>query len=79
MDRAAATEKLNEIFRGIFGRPDLSLTDQTTAKDVPGWDSLNHINIIVATEKGFSIKFTTKEIQNLANVGEFLDLIQSKL
>ena len=50
-------EKLVGVLRSIFGRPELSINDQTTAKDVPGWDSLNHINIIIATEKSFACDF----------------------
>ena len=59
------------------------ITDATTAKDVEQWDSLTHINLMVATEKRFKIKFATAEISKLKedgqNVGSFLALIGKKL
>jgi len=70
---------LNEIFCEVFDDDSLRITDAMTAKEVEEWDSLNHINLIVAVERGFRIKFTVKEVSNLANVGEFIALIRSKL
>ncbi|HNO26340.1 MAG TPA: acyl carrier protein [Leptospiraceae bacterium] len=67
------------MFAKIFRNPKIELFDAMTAKDVKGWDSLNHINLILATEKLFKIKFTTKEIQTLPNVGSFIELIEKKL
>ncbi len=71
--------RLNEIFHDVFDDESIQVTDAMTAKDVEEWDSLNHINLIVAVERSFRIKFTTKEVSNLANVGEFIALIASKL
>ncbi|MBP7284592.1 MAG: acyl carrier protein [Leptospiraceae bacterium] len=79
MTRETIIEELTQIFRDLFDNDKITLFDEMTAKDVKGWDSLNHINLIVATEKKFKIKFTTKEIQNLPNVGKYLDLVQKKL
>ena len=50
-----------------------------TAADIDDWDSLSHINLIVAVEKAFKVKFTTAQVQGLANVGEFAALVASKL
>jgi acyl carrier protein len=69
---------LNDIFRDIFDDPSLSLTSEMSAKDVPEWDSFNHINIIVAAEQRFGVKFRTAEIEALRTVGEFADLIARK-
>jgi acyl carrier protein len=79
MTREEVQAQLTEIFRKVFKKPDLVLSDELTAKDVKGWDSLNHINLIVATEKSFKIKFTTKEIQGLPNVGKLIDVIHAKI
>lgn len=72
-------EQVNGIFQQVFDDDTLQIHPQMTAKDVEEWDSLNHINLIVAIERAFGVKFTTKEVSNLANVGEFLALIKSKL
>jgi acyl carrier protein len=79
MTREEVKAQLTEIFRKLFKNPELILNDELTAKDVKGWDSLNHINLIVATEKSFKIKFTTKEIQGLPNVGKLIDVIHTKI
>jgi acyl carrier protein len=72
-------EKLNVIFRNIFDDETLQIYDTMSAADVENWDSLTHINLIVAIEKGFKISMTTKEVQALSNVGELVRLVVRKL
>ena len=69
---------LTAIFRDVFDDESLALGPETTASDVENWDSLSHINLIVAIERGFKIKFTTTEVASLKNVGELVDLIRQK-
>ncbi len=71
--------KLTEIFRDIFDDDSIVLKPETTAADIEDWDSFNHINLIVATEAKFGIKFKTAEIESLKNVGHFVSIIQQKL
>jgi acyl carrier protein len=71
--------KLNAVFRDVFDDESISVTDATTAQDIDGWDSLNHVNLIVAVEKAFGIKMTTREATTLANVGELVRLVEKKL
>ena len=71
--------KLTGIFRTLFNDPELRLGDELTASDVPGWDSFNHINLVMYIEEEFAIQFTTREIAGLKNVGEFKVLIAGKL
>jgi len=79
MTDAELRERVNAIFQDVFDDDTLQIHDDMTAKDVEEWDSLNHINLIVAVERALKVKFTTKEVGNLTNVGEFLALIRSKL
>lgn len=79
MDDVQIVERMTEIFRDVFDDDSIVLRDDMTAADVEEWDSLNHINLIVAVEKSFRVKFTTQEVGNLANVGEFIALLKSKL
>jgi acyl carrier protein len=79
MDDAALRQRLNDIFCEVFDDDSIRITDEMTAQDVEEWDSLNHINLIVAVQRSFKIKFTVGEVNNLANVGEFIDLIRGKL
>jgi acyl carrier protein len=69
---------LTEVFRDVFDRPDITLNLDTTARDIPEWDSLMHIQIIVAVEKKFEVRFAPGEIESLKNVGQFLELISKK-
>ena len=71
-------QSLTTVFRDVFDNPALVLTYETTADDIEDWDSYNHINLIVAAEARFGIKFLTSELESLKNVGEFVDLIYSK-
>lgn len=71
--------KLTEIFRSLFGNPALVLDDALTAPEVPGWDSFNHINLVMYVEEGFGVRFSSREISSLSNVGDFKRLIASKI
>lgn len=78
MDRSEILKTVQEIFRDILDDEEIVLEDSTTADDVEGWDSLTHIQLIVAVEKQFKIKFTSKEILSWRNVGEMIDSIAAK-
>jgi acyl carrier protein len=77
--RSEIMEVLTAIFRDVLDDPSLVLRDETTAADVEAWDSLRHIDLIVAVERKFKIRFTTREVVALKNVRELADLIQKKL
>jgi acyl carrier protein len=79
MDNSQILQELNEIFRDVLNNPTLVVTPELTAADVKDWDSFNHINIVVATEARFGVKFRTAELEQLKNVGEFASLIEQKL
>ena len=76
-------QQIQEVFRDVFDDPSLLLNDQMTAEDVDGWDSLAHINLIVAIEKRLGVRFATAEISRLkedgANVGSLIDTVARKL
>lgn len=78
MDRSEILKQVQDIFRDILDDEEIVLEDSTTADDVEGWDSLTHIQLIVAIEKQFKIKFTSKEILSWRNIGEMLDSIAAK-
>lgn len=79
MSRENIYAQLIPIFQDIFDDDDIKIEDSTTAKDIDGWDSLNHINLVLGAEQEFGIKFKTSEVSKLQNVGEFVDLIDHKL
>jgi acyl carrier protein len=79
MEESAIYQKLTGIFRDVFDDETLVLRPDMTAEDVEDWDSANHINIVVATEAAFGIKFKSAEIEELKNVGEFVAMIEQKL
>ena len=79
MEPAEIIKQLDEIFLDVIDNEDIKLTTETTAADVDGWDSLSHIQLVVAIEKHFRIRFTSKEIQSWKNVGELVASIQGKI
>jgi len=72
-------EQLTAIFRDLFDDDTIVLNPGLAAADIPEWDSFNHINLIVAVEARFGIKFQTAELESMQTVGHLADLIQSKL
>lgn len=75
MIREEVYEKLNEVFRDVFDDDAIVVDDSTTADDIEDWDSLEHINLVVAVEKAFDIKFNMGEVNKMKNVGEMVDII----
>jgi len=71
-------DQLTDIFRDVFMRDDLALTPELTAKDVPGWDSFKQIEIIIALEEKYGIKFHTRELDSLHNVGDLARVVLGK-
>lgn len=75
-------DQVQDVFRDVFEDPTLVINERTTAEDVEGWDSLAHINLIIAIEKRLGVKFATAEISRLkedgTNVGTLLDLVARK-
>ena len=74
MERAEVYSRLADVFRDVFDR-EVALADETTAADVPGWDSLNHITLIGTVEDEFDVKFPMKDVVGMKNVGELVDKI----
>jgi acyl carrier protein len=70
--------KLTGVFRDVFDDDSLVIGPETTAADVPGWDSQAHISLVVATEMLFGIRFRTSELEGLHNVADFVKLIDTK-
>jgi acyl carrier protein len=71
--------QLRDIIADVLDQPDLQIDASTTADNVEGWDSFAHINIVVAAEARFAVKFKTAEIEEVRNVGELVDLIKKKM
>lgn len=78
MRRDEILKQVNDIFIDVLENDDVIIQESTTANDVDDWDSLNHLQLIVAIERHFKIRFSSKEIQSWNNVSELLDSIQNK-
>lgn len=71
-------KQVNPIFIDVLDNPAIDIKPETTSDDIEEWDSLNHIQLIVAIEKHFNIKFTAAEIVDFNNVGELCEAIRLK-
>lgn len=78
MTQEEILDKVQTVFRDVLDEEEIKLTLATTANDIEEWDSLTHIQLVVAIEKVFKIKFTSKEILSWKNVGEMVATIDSK-
>ena len=79
MTREEVYETLNSVFRELFDDEAIQVNDSTTAPDIDGWDSLEHINLIVAIEDEFNVKFSMGETLSMKNVGEMVDILIDRL
>ena len=74
MVEAEVIERLSSVVKDILDLESLSLTKEMTAMDIEGWDSLSHINIIVAVEEEFNCSLSLSEMKKLKSIGDFIDL-----
>lgn len=79
MTREKIYEELNEVFRDVFDDDTIVVVDETTANDIEDWDSLEHINLIVAVEKKFNMKFNMGEVTTMKDVGAMVDIIMERI
>lgn len=71
-------DRVQGIFRDVFDAPDLLIRDEMKGADIPGWDSLNYINLIVGVESEFGVQFTGEELASLTCVGDLLGLLAKR-
>jgi acyl carrier protein len=71
-------DRLTPIFREVFADPALVVIPELRADDVPTWDSLNHINLIVAIEAEFGFEFTAEELGSMTKVGDLLTILSQR-
>jgi acyl carrier protein len=79
VDRQEIIVETAQIIRDVVDQSDLAIDEHTIAENVDGWDSFNHINIVVAIEAHFGVNFLTAEIEELKNVGDMATLVASKM
>lgn len=70
--------QLNEVFRDVFDDDEINVSRETSAKDIDEWDSLMHVNLVLAVESKFGVRFTSTEVAALKDVGDLNDLIEKK-
>lgn len=78
MSMDASLEQLQAVFRDVFEDDELTISRETSAEDVDGWDSLMHVSLMINVERVFAVKFSTTQVAALKNVGELMDLIDSR-
>ena len=72
-------DRVGKVFRDVFEDTELVVSEKTTAADIPTWDSLTHISLILALEEEFGIEFTSMEVTSMSCVGDLLILLEKKL
>jgi len=79
MNREEILSKVTESFESVLEHDDFKLTDETTAQDVDGWESITHMMIISDIEKKFNIKFKLMDLMNMNDIGDLLKTIETEV
>ena len=79
MDKTDVLNQFKEIFKDVLDLEKLDMKTETVAADIEEWDSLSHVQLIVAIERHYKIRFNSSEIRNWQNVGEMVDSVLKKL
>jgi acyl carrier protein len=72
-------ERLQKVLRRVLNISDLTVEESTLAYTVPGWDSLKHVEILLAVQQEYSVHFRPTEVIRLKNVGDLQELIIRRL
>ncbi len=78
MTKQEALEALTPVFRDVFDDDSIELTEETTAADIDGWDSVEHFNLISEIERTFRMRFQMREVSGMANVGELAEIVAER-
>ena len=78
MEKNTTLEKIQEILIDILDDDDLTISKDTTAEQVSGWDSITHVKLILACESEFGVSFDSGEVGKLESVGSLVNLVESK-
>ena len=78
MERKEILKRVNEIFCEVFDDGTIVIHDETTASDIPDWDSLMQIELVAEHESHFGLRFGMKEVLNMKNVGEMIEIIAER-
>lgn len=72
-------DRVQKVFREVFDDPALVVTERTVPPDIPAWDSLTHISLIIALEEAFGIQFMSREVTSMSCVGDLFEVLKKKL
>jgi acyl carrier protein len=78
MEKEEITVKLKPVFQKVLEQEEITITREMTARDIEGWDSMRHVQLISTVESAFGIKFKLREVLGMKNVGDLIDLIHIK-
>jgi acyl carrier protein len=78
-ERTSIDEELNELVRALFNDDDIVLEDDTAWNEIPGWDSLAHVNLMLSVEETFGVEFDDEEVGTFATVGELKQALERRL
>lgn len=78
MEKTEILNSLQTVFNEVFDNEGSVVSEETTAQDISEWDSLTNIELMVAVEERFGVKFTAADIGKLQNVGDLVRLIRAK-
>ena len=78
MDRAKLLDEIQQVVQQVLPRNTVQLSERSSAKDIPGWDSLSHMVLMAAIEKHFELKFSFMEMINMTDIGSMMDCILEK-
>jgi acyl carrier protein len=73
------TSEIIDVFRDVFADDNLVVTRETTATDVPGWDSVQHVTLVLNVEARFNIRLSSSEVSDMKNVGDLIDIVERRL
>jgi len=79
MNADSIAARLTEVFHEVFDDDSIMLHRETTASDIEGWDSMAHLQLILAIERRFGVRLPSTKVAGLTNVGDMMDLISSHL
>jgi len=76
---ATVLDQIRTMASDLFGVPVDQISAASSAQTLDNWDSIQHLNLVLAVEEKFGLQLSPEEIEQMKTVGDTAKLVESKL
>lgn len=75
----ALSQQVRQLMSDVFGVPVDHVRDDSTPETIETWDSMRHLNLVLAVEEKFNLQFTPEEMEEMRSVAQIVELVHTRM